>query len=279
MGRIAEALKKAQRERISTASKTPLLGRSDKSALSFRLGKAGPIQSKIHQSRAHEEAVKNPETWVADPEIVTLTHPQSRVAEQYRAARTWLLARVKPGERQCVTFAGSLPGEGTSVSTANLAVVMSEVTHMRVLALDANLRNPSLARLLRLPSSPGLTDVLSGREKLQNAVIATPRENLFLLPAGSSPPPNPAELLNSTIAADVFDQLRDSFDYILVDTPAIQDCSDVGVIGALCSGIVMIVRMHKTPAPIVQQSIQWLQANRLNVIGCLGAGLSPDDRD
>jgi capsular exopolysaccharide synthesis family protein len=197
--------------------------------------------------------------------------PEGLIAEQYRAARTWLLSRLKAGERQCVAFTSSRAGEGTSISTANLAVSLSEVRHMRVLVVDANLRGPGLANLLKLSAMPGLAEVLSGGAKLQDALIRTPRENLHFLPAGEIGSANPAELLNSTLAAKTFGQLRDSFDYVLVDTPAIQDWSDIGAIGALCSGVVVIVKMHQTPAPVVQQSIQWLQSNRLNVIGCLGA--------
>jgi capsular exopolysaccharide synthesis family protein len=286
MGRIAEALKKAQRERISNSRQTSMQGEIDLRDVGVKTGRLpracpamDPLKSRLRSaagSAAPAIQAGGSSVWPAAPQIVTLFNPMSRIAEQYRAARTWLLSRVKSGERQCVAFTGSRSSEGTSVSTANLAVVMSEVAHMRVLVIDANLRKSSLASLFQLPTSPGLSDVLSGGTTLQDAVIRTPRANLFFLPAGVNGVFSPAELLNSRHAANVFDHLRDSFDYILVDTPAIQDCSDVGVIGAVCSGIVVVVRMHQTPAPVVQQSIQWLQDNRLNVIGCLGARSSPD---
>src|SRR5262245_9793928 len=127
MGRIAEAIKKAQQERQLVAPIDPLFERMSDSDGTLRFA-----------TGATETRVESP--WSsADAHVVSLNQPESQIAEQYRAARTWLLSRVKLGQRQCVAFSSSRAGEGTSISTANLAVTMSEVRHMRVLAVDANL--------------------------------------------------------------------------------------------------------------------------------------------
>ena len=157
------------------------------------------------------------------------------------------------------------------MTTANLAVVMAEVRHLDVLAVDCDFRQGSLAKLFKMPNSPGLSDVLAGRATLNDAISPTPLGNLFLLPAGTSRDLNPTELLNSQNAARIFDEIRERYHYALVDTPPVQWLSDIGVIGALCSGIVVVVRMNKTASHLVRQSVHWLQANSLNVLGCIAA--------
>src|SRR5439155_25287331 len=123
--------------------------------------------------------------WGVHPSLVTVTDRASTIAEQYRAVRTWLLSRIAPGERPCLAITSSVPREGKSVTTANLAVVLAEVRHMQVLAVDCDLRQGSLSRLFNLPMKAGLADVLSGRTSLADAILRTPIGNLSVLPAGS----------------------------------------------------------------------------------------------
>ena len=191
-----------------------------------------------------------------------------------RAVRTWLLRRSTAGERSCIAITSSVPREGKSVTTANLAVAMSEIRHMNVLAVDADLRQGHLASMFKLPNSPGLADVLAGRATLKEAIIKTPLGNLSFLPAGASQELNPTGLLNSTVASSVFEEIRERYHYVFVDTPPVQWLSDIGVIGALCSSILMVVRMNKTPSNLVKQSVNWIRSNNLNVIGCIAAACS-----
>jgi capsular exopolysaccharide synthesis family protein len=168
-----------------------------------------------------------------------------------------------------------MPKEGKSVTAANLAVAMSEVRQMQILAVDCDLRQGGLGKLLRRSEGPGLADVLAGNAALRDAIHPTPLENLSFLPAGDCGAASPAELLNSTAAARVFEEIRDSYHCTLVDTPPVQQVSDVGVIGGLCTGVVMVVRMNRTDSQIVRQSLRWLQSNNLNILGCIAAACSP----
>lgn len=210
--------------------------------------------------------------WDVDPSVVAVTDRSSAVVEQYRAVRTWLLSHSNVGEHDCIALTSAVPQEGKTVTTANLAVVMAEVRHLNVLAVDADVRRGSLAKLYGIEPAPGLADVLAGRAQLGDAIARTPISNLSFLPASKSFDVSPTELFNSKAADLLFDEIRERYHYILVDTPPIQSYSDVGVIGTMCSGIVMVVRMNKTPSNHVRQSLQWLQANNLPVLGCIAAG-------
>jgi len=279
MARIADALKKAEAERRVKARLSGLTADTAKSPRgiaelpSFQWA---PKKIDIAPPPAVVESTSPPVDWDVHPSLVTMTDRGSTVAEQYRAARTWLLSRLTPGQRSCLAITSSVPREGKSVTTANLAIAMAEVRHLQVLAIDCDLRQGSLGKLFKLPAVPGLTEVLTGRASLDEAVRRTPIGNLSVVTAGLADHPNPTELLSSTQTSRLFDEIRARFHFVLVDTPAVQRVSDVGVIGSLCTGVVMVVRMHETAAHVVRQSLRCLQSNNLNILGCIAAACRPD---
>lgn len=305
MGRIAEALKKAQREREEQIrlglGESPAVGRTlidaSESAADVRIAGAEtadhvrlasvvpatssnvPLRGLRTSSRTRRGSTPLTAlpSWDVHHSVVALNDRSSSTAEQYRAVRTWLLRRNNASERVCYALTSSVPREGKSVTTANLAVTMAEVRHLNVLVVDSDFRQGSISRLYKLPNEPGLAGVLSGRATLDEAVIQTPISNLSVLPAGNCRDLNSTELLNSSSASRLFDEIRERFNFVFVDTPPVQKLSDVGVVGALCTGILMVVRMHKTPSNLVRQSIHWLQSNNLDVIGCIAAGCSLQD--
>lgn len=271
MGRIAEAMRKAQAERVEVirlgGGTVPERGPST-------APRAAPIDitppprvTPVKPSDAPAEPIKAPAG--VDDSIVCLTDPTSALAEQYRGLRTWLLRHNTAGEHRSIVITSSMPGEGKSVTALNLAVTLAEVKHLNVLMLDADLRRGSIARLLGRESGPGLADVLSGTSSLNDAVHPTGIRNLSLLPAGRTTPTSPAELFSTRTTPAVFDEVRERYHYVIIDTPAVQTAADVGVIGGLCSGLLMVIRMNRTPEPMVKQSVRWLQANNLNVLGCV----------
>lgn len=276
MGHIAAALKKSRQasaEARCAADSSPLAPGLNNSAGATPIrGLSGP-DTPIRSPHDPDSAVD----WNVHPSLIAHTQRDSSVAEQYRGVRTWLMSRMKSGRRTTLALTSSTRGEGTTVTTANLAVVLAEIRQLRVLAVDGDLRSGGLASLFGLPESPGLADVLSGDVALNDVLHTTPMGNLLVMPAGTCNGPSAAKLLNTPAAARVFDQIRERFDFCLVDTPPVQSVSDVGVIGSLCAGILMVVRMHSTASHIVQQSLQWLQANHLPVLGCIATACNLND--
>ena len=91
--------------------------------------------------------------------------------------------------------------------------------------------------------------------------------------AGATHGINPAELLSSQRAGAVFDDLRDQYSYVLVDTPPSSEVADAGIVGQLADAALIVVRMGKTPQPVVKRTIQTLQASQVNLLGCVLAGV------
>ncbi len=294
MGHIAEALKKAEHERsrrrvsqepesiLTVAPSFEERLRTNAQPSSPRAYTPGastifPTSRSVFSDVAvplRSASTPSRPVWNVHASVVAYHDRSSSVTEQYRAVRTWLLSHAVPGKHPCLAITSSVPREGKSVTAANLAVVLSEVRQMRILAVDCDLRQGGLGKLLRHKQGPGLADVLAGQAPLRDAVHPTPLENLFFLPAGDCGTSSPTELLNGTDAARVFEEIRDSYHCTLVDTPPVQQVSDVGVIGGLCTGVVMVVRMNRTDSHIVRQSLRWLQSNNLKVLGCIAAACS-----
>lgn len=285
MGRIAQALRKATDERLRmVCSQAAVEPRSDEvcapgdSPHGSRLQPGSALRDTEPGERrapGHQSDLATDRLIDVNPLVVAIQDRSSSTAEQYRAARTWLLRKNAAGKRTCVALTSSVPREGKSVTTANLAAVMAEVRHLNILAVDCDFRQGTLGRLMKVRSAPGFADVLAGRVTLDEAIVRTPCGNLSILPAGDCQGSNPAELLSSKIANRTFDDFRERFHYVLVDTPPVQQLSDVGIVGALCSGIIMVVRMGKTPSNLVRQSVHWLRSNNLDVMGCLATDCAP----
>ena len=290
MGRIAEALKKAQTDRtarirmsapgldaaavLNPGAVAGGLSSGLRGILNPFVDESGPLPPRANQ-RSSIRDTRQPlgpmPFWDVDPTVVSIRDRSSAVAEQYRAVRTWLMSRNTVGERTTLAITSSIANEGKTVTTANLAVILAEVRHLNILVVDADLRRPRLHELFRMGDMPGLADVLAGRAALADVIAQTPLPNLSFLPAGKCGEFTPTDLFNAKATSLVFDEIRERYHYVLVDTPPVQRVSDIGVIGALCSGIIVVVRMHKTPAATVRQSVRWLQSHNLNVIGSIAS--------
>ena len=130
------------------------------------------------------------------------------------------------------------------VLAANLAVVFSQLGEQTLL-VDANLRAPRQHRIFNLDGEHGLSEMLSGRAGLESLSMVDSFVDLSVLPAGSLVP-NPQELINRPGFAVMNDTLRDRFDVILYDAPAVATAADALTIAARAGGILLVVRKDHT---------------------------------
>ena len=118
-------------------------------------------------------------------------------------------------------------------------------TGARVLLVDGDLRNPSVARTMGLEGSVGLTTILMGAATVDDVVQPWRDSSLYVLPAGQIPP-NPSEILGSEPMATLFDHLTKEFDYVLVDSPPVLPVIDAVVINKLVGGLLFVVAADRT---------------------------------
>ncbi len=188
--------------------------------------------------------------------------------EQYKLIRANLDFTLPENEKcPIIGVTSSMRGEGKSTTAVNLAYVFAE-KGSKVLLIDGDLRIPSVAKKLQIDSTPGLADLLRGKSKecfaFQNYLL----DNWFVLPSGDIPP-NPSELLGSGRMENVLNQLREVFDYIIIDLPPVNLVSDAVSISRLISGMIVVIREDYTEKKELEKCFRQLKLSNVKVLGCV----------
>ncbi|GAA3711773.1 polysaccharide biosynthesis tyrosine autokinase [Terrabacter ginsenosidimutans] len=191
--------------------------------------------------------------------------PHGRHAESIRRLRTNILfVDVTTGGHSFV-ITSSVPGEGKTTTTINLALAMADAGS-KVLLIDGDLRNPSVASTMGLDGSFGLTTLLLGQAEPEDVVQRWRETNLHVLPAGPVPP-NPSELLGSEPMEVLFGKLSHDYDFILVDSPPVVPVIDAVLINKLTHGLIMVVGAERTKKRDLASAVQSLETVDAPVAG------------
>ena len=195
---------------------------------------------------------------------------QSVAAEAFRMLRTNITFARPDAPPKVLIFTSPSPGDGKSTSTMNLAIALVQ-QGKRVLVVDADMRRGGLHSLLKAERTPGLSEVLVGQSDLLSAVQSLALESfgyVDLIPTGSLPP-NPAELLASPAFRALMDNLRTSYDAILLDSPPINSVTDAAIIGRETDGAVIVARAAKTTHSELAHAIGQLRRVQVPVTGII----------
>lgn len=165
--------------------------------------------------------------------------------EAYKLLRTKLLLSFADDKKcRVVGVSSSLAGEGKSTTAVNLAYSMSQLGK-RVLLIDCDMRRPSAADKLPIRKTPGLSDYLSGQAPadtlLQRCGISEDENAFHVISAGNTPP-NPMELLSSKKMEKTIAQLRENYDYIILDLPPLGEVGDALAAASMTDGMLLVVR-------------------------------------
>ena len=198
-------------------------------------------------------------------ELVPHYFPNSRLAESYRSIRTALLLSSADNPVKTVAVTSALPGEGKTVTVANLAVTLAQ-SGKTVLVVDADLRRPRQHRLFKVKNTFGLTTYLTDSIELKSVVKSTEIPNLFLINSGPVPP-NPAELLGSEKMSRFIRMMAEECDHVLFDLPPMLEISDALVLGAKVDGLVLVVHGDKTSREALKKAREKLDLLKVRTIG------------
>lgn len=271
MGRIADALRRAEQERhAATTRSVHAHGGTPESFAASAPRSLVEVPVSISADELEDEPISLVEG--LSESLVPWHERSSLVTEQYRSLRTRLLSQNPHYEHRILAITSPVPKEGKSVTTLNLGCILAEIRHLRVLLVDGDFRRSSLASMLNQPSEPGLAEVLGGTAEYEEVIRSTPIRNLSLIPAGSTQDRSAAELLTAASARSVFRRMQSDFHYTIVDTPPAVTVTDVGIIGQLCTGVILVVRLHRTDESAAKRAARLLQANNVPIIGCLLIG-------
>ena len=188
-------------------------------------------------------------------------------AEAYNILRTNVQFSALDTPLQALLVSSASPGEGKTVTTANLAVAIAQ-TGQRVIVVDSDLRRPALHKIFDLSNEVGLTSALLSPENLANGLLQpTSFENLRVVTSGPLPP-NPSELLASSRLNGIIDALRRQADILIFDSPPILAVADASILAAKVDGAMLVVD-PRTRAQALRRASEAMGRAKTRVLGVI----------
>jgi len=187
--------------------------------------------------------------------------------EAMRAVRTAVIFSSADEGARAIVVTSTAPGEGKTLISTNLAVALAQADQ-RTLVIDGDMRRPRVHGVFRRQQEPGLSNVLVGTARMSDAVRMTQVPNLYVLPSGHIPP-NPAELLGSTRYLEALDELRQQFDWIIIDAPPVMAVTDAAILSNSATGVVFVVGAEMTSKRNAISAVEHLTQARAKFIGAV----------
>ncbi|MBP0110356.1 polysaccharide biosynthesis tyrosine autokinase [Bradyrhizobium vignae] len=183
-------------------------------------------------------------------------NPLSRFSEAIRSLKVAVDLSSIVRENRLLAVTSTLPNEGKSTLSANLAQLIAH-GGARVVLVDADLRNPSLSRDLAPDARSGLIDVIARKAELESVLTIDPETKLAILPAGeTSKLLHTNEILASRAMHALVTQLRSKFDYVVFDMPPMAPVVDVRVTSSFVDSYVFVVEWGKSKTDVVQHTLR-----------------------
>jgi len=190
---------------------------------------------------------------------VVLTDPQHKISESFRALRYRLEFITQEVKCPIILLSSAMPGEGKTFSAVNLASAYS-LAGKKTLIIGMDMRRPTLSKSFGLSEKEGLSTYLIGKVNLEDVIFDTGYENLFVIPSGPVPP-NPGELASSEKAKKMLSDLRNSYDYIIVDTAPIGTVADNYATASLADAFLLVVRHNHSERRLIRNTLSDLSAS------------------
>ena len=191
--------------------------------------------------------------------------PDNPDAEAYRIMRTNIEFNRKNPEASTITIVSGGTGEGKSTTMANIAYTFAQGGYS-TLVVDADLRRPSQYRIFGVSNDVGLTDYLTTDVELEEVVLQTKIDNLFLLPSGRIPA-DAVGILNSQRMVEFIEEVKSRFDIIFFDSPPILGVSDASVLASAIDLTIIVVQHRRFPRAMLQRVKQAVVNVGGNILG------------
>ncbi len=282
MSRIHEALKKAEQERATSQPQQPprVLPAEAPIHPAVRMPSVAAVMADIKLPNPaalppppagalrFEELLSHcaRPAWHVDPDVNVFVNSEGsgRGAEQFRTLRSRLYQIRSAQPLSVVLVTSSVPAEGKTFVTSNLAQSIVRQPDRHALIIDGDMRCPRLHQALGAPQTPGLTDYLRGDADEMAVIQNGGGGNLFFI-GGGTKVSNPSELLSNGRLSTLLKKVAHAFDWVIIDAPPCLPVADASVIADFCDGILFVVRAGSTPAAVAQRAFQELRGR--NILG------------
>jgi len=190
---------------------------------------------------------------------------QSPRSEAFRQLRTNLQFIDVDHPRKVIVVTSSAPREGKTTTLCNMAIAMA-AAGSRLLVIEGDLRRPKVADLLGVERSVGLTSILAGQVRVEQAIQSWAGGRFDVLASGPLPP-NPSELLASEHTEDLLEELREQYDMVLIDSPPLLPVTDAAAVAPATDGAILVCRFKQTSQGQVKAAVDTLEAVSVPLLG------------
>nr|WP_315969826.1 CpsD/CapB family tyrosine-protein kinase [Bacillus testis] len=197
--------------------------------------------------------------------LVTSSHSTSVIAEQYRTIRTNIEYTAIDKDIKSILVTSASPGEGKSTTSANLAIIFAQ-QGKKILLIDTDLRKPTIHKKFCVHNQIGLSNVLTKKQAIEDAIMDTSIKNLSILTSGPIPP-NPAELLISKAMENLLGKLYKEFDVVILDTPPVLAVADAQILSKHADGVILVVASGQTETEQGKKAKQLLVSSNATILG------------
>ena len=205
---------------------------------------------------------------VADGVVLAdMTKSSSAIAEAFRSLRTALQFSTDQGAPKNIVVTSAQPGEGKSTTALALAVNFAQLG-MKVLLIDADLRNPSQHRSLARNNGTGLSNYLAGGAMPDSVFQKTDVDGLYFMASGPLPP-NPAELLAGPKMLSLLSTAGEKVDAVIIDSPPILGLADAPLLASIAAGTLLVIATAHTRRNVVKAALKRLHFARARMVGAL----------
>jgi len=201
-------------------------------------------------------------------EFIVFSKPDSIPAEAFRALRTRLqFTTPDAAKMKVILVTSSAPTEGKTIIATNLAGSFSQI-NKKVLLVDCDLRKPRVHNVFNMNRHPGLVDYLFSHNTLDEIIRTTDMPNLDFIPCGTIPP-NPAELMESEAMLHFLNELKDRYDFIILDTPPVIAVTDSEILSRYVDGSILVVSADTTEMELLRRAGEIMRQGKHHFIGAV----------
>ena len=208
------------------------------------------------------------------PEIPVRDNPDLPIADAYRMLQANLKFISSDKSLQVIVVTSSVPKEGKSTVSANLAAAMAQLGK-RVLLVDADMQNPIQHHLWGVNNAKGLSDIIVGQVEFET-VVSAGMLSLDVLSAGAITP-NPLFLLDSRKMETLIEDFKNTYDFVIIDAPSLMMRADALALGKMADGVLLVARAGVLTSGDANAAKEALARSAQNVLGVVVNGLIPEN--
>ena len=230
------------------------------------------LMQQLKKAEGDEKAELMETQSLIEARLISHYAPKSPVTESYRTLRTNIIARKKTEGPISIGVTSSAPKEGKTTTIANLAITMAQ-TESKVVVVDFDLRRPMINNLFNLDKEKGVSDFLIDPEsKIEQIIKLTKIPNLHVVTSGHIPP-NPSEIISSPRTDLMLRELKERYDYVLIDSPPVIAVTDALILAKKVDMILLVVKVDYVEKDIIKRSKEMISIVESNFTGAIANGI------